>query len=51
MKKFKTLRQLSRVLASAEHYNGLQFNSLANQFRVTNEAMAIRLEELELLEI
>ena len=51
LEKFKTFRQLSRVLASAEHYNGLQFNSLANQFRVTNEAMAIRLEELELLEI
>jgi len=47
--KFKTLRQLSRALASAEHYNGLQFFSLAKQFRVTNEAMAIRLEELELV--
>ena len=51
IKKFKTLRQLSRVLASAEQYNGLQFISLANQFRVTTEAMAIRLEELELLAI
>ena len=51
MKKFKTLRQLSRALASAEHYNGLHFISLANQFRVTTGAMAIRLEELELLAI
>lgn len=48
-KKYKTLRQLSRMLASAEHFNGLQFISLANQFRVSTEAMAIRLEELELL--
>ncbi len=47
--KCKTLRQLSKMLASAEHYNGLQFISLANQFRVSTEAMAIRLEELELL--
>jgi hypothetical protein len=51
LKKFKTIRQLSRALASAEYYNGLPFNSLAKQFRVTNETMAIRLEELELLEI
>lgn len=47
--KFKTLRQLSRMLASAEQYNGRHFISLANQFRVSTEAMAIRLEELELL--
>lgn len=47
--KVKTLRQLSRVLASAEHYNGRHFTSLANQFRVSTEAMAIRLEELELI--
>lgn len=49
--KFKTIRQISRTLASVEHYNGLQFISLAKQFRVTNEAMAIRLEELKLLVI
>lgn len=47
--KFKTPRQLSKMLASAEQYNGLHFISLANQFRVSTEAMAIRLEELELL--
>lgn len=47
--KIKTLRQLSRMLASAEYYNGRHFVSLANQFRVSTEAMAIRLEELELL--
>jgi len=47
--KVTTLRQLSRMLASTEHYNGRHFISLANQFRVSTEAMAIRLEELELL--
>lgn len=47
----KTLRDLSRVLASAESYNGLRFISLARQFRVLTEAMAIRLEELELFTI
>ncbi len=47
--KIKTLRQLSKMLASAEYYNGRHFVSLANQFRVSTEAMAIRLEELELL--
>lgn len=51
MNKCKTIRQLSRMLANAEHYNGLHFISLANQFRVSAEAMAIRLEELELLTI
>lgn len=47
--KTRTLRQLSKMLASAEYYNGRHFVSLANQFRVSTEAMAIRLEELELL--
>ena len=50
-KKVKTLRQLSRTIASAEKYNGVHFKSLANQFHVSTEAMAIRLEELELLAI
>jgi len=50
-KKITTLRQLSKVLASAEQYNGIHFISLAKQFKVTPEAMAIRLEELELLAI
>lgn len=47
----RTNRQLSRLLASAEQFNGLQFKSLARQFRVSTEAMAIRLEELDLLAI
>lgn len=51
VQKCRTLRDLSRVLASVESYNGIRFRSLASQFRVSVEAMAIRLEELELLTI
>ena len=50
-RKYRTLRQLSRLLAGAEHYNGVHFISLANQFLVSEEAMAIRLEELGLVEL
>ncbi len=46
----KTLRQLSKILASAESFNGINFISLAGQFHVSIEAMAIRLEELGLIE-
>jgi hypothetical protein len=49
--KVQTLRQLSRIVASAEKYNGVHFRSLASQFHVSTEAMAIRLEELGLLEL
>jgi len=45
-----TLRQLSRVLASAERFNGINFISLAEQFHVSIETMAIRIEELGLIE-
>lgn len=45
-----TRRHLARVLASTESYNGRFFQSLAVQFRVSVGAMAIRLEELGLLE-
>lgn len=47
--KCQTLRQLSRMLASAKQYNGIHFISLADQFLVSDEAMAIRLEELGLV--
>jgi len=47
----RTPRDLSRVLAKAERYNGVYFFSLAGQFCVSYEAMAIRLEELGLLEL
>ncbi len=44
------LRALSRILAATEYYNGKPFPSLSKQFNVSIEAMAIRLEELRLLE-
>ena len=47
----KTLRHLARILASAGSYNGRHFCSLADQFHVSVEAMAIRLEDLGLLEV
>lgn len=43
-----TARDLASLLASATSYNGVRFASLANQFRVSREAMAIRLGELKL---
>lgn len=46
----KTTRDLSRVLAKAEYYNGTHVRSIASRFSVTVETMAIRLEELKLLE-
>lgn len=49
--KKKSLRDLSRILASATSYNGRQFPSLAKQFNVSVGAMAIRLEELDLLDV
>ncbi len=45
----RDLRSLSRKLASTEYYNAVRFPSMAQQFNVSVEAMAIRLEELELL--
>ncbi|WP_445143377.1 ImmA/IrrE family metallo-endopeptidase [Dyella sp. Tek66A03] len=45
-----TRRHLSRWLASTERYNGRTFRSLATIFRVSEGAMAIRLEELDLIE-
>jgi len=43
------LRDLCRLLASTQSFNGLRFLSLASQFHVSSEAMAIRLEELDLV--
>ena len=45
-----SIRDLSRMLASIQSYNGQHFDSLANQFHVSTEAMAIRLEELNLID-
>ncbi len=51
MSRCRDLRELSKTLASAEYYNGRNFHSISKQFRVSVKAMAIRLEELELLEL
>lgn len=49
MSKCCTQRDLTRILAGATNYNGVRFQSLATLFRVSGEAMAIRLEELGLV--
>lgn len=49
-KKCKNLRELTRILATAESYRNQSFNSLAAMFNVSVETMAIRLEELGLAE-
>lgn len=46
----RTQRDLSRLLAQARHFDGKYFDSLAQQFGVSVEAMAIRLEELGCIE-
>jgi len=46
---YKDIRGLSRKLASAEFYAGRTINSLSKTFKVSTEAMAIRLEELDLV--
>lgn len=43
-------RDLSRRLASAHHYNSRHFHSLDEKFGVSVEVMAIRLEELGLVQ-
>ena len=48
--KSPTQRHLARTLAATETYNARAFKSLAAQFGVSVGAMAIRLEELGLLE-
>ncbi|WP_332814752.1 ImmA/IrrE family metallo-endopeptidase [Ramlibacter sp.] len=42
-------REISRVLASTPVFNGVNILPLMTQFRVSKEAMAIRLEQLALL--
>jgi Zn-dependent peptidase ImmA (M78 family)/formiminotetrahydrofolate cyclodeaminase len=49
-KQFRNIRELARKLSSVESYDGQYFESLAQNFNVSVEAMAIRLEELFLLE-
>lgn len=45
----KTSRDLAKLIASTTFYNNQFFPSLASQFHVSNETMAIRLEELQLI--
>lgn len=49
-KKCKNIRGLAGLLASASYYTGKVFNPLAKIFNVSTETMAIRLEELGLVE-
>jgi Zn-dependent peptidase ImmA (M78 family) len=46
---FSSRRDIARAIARAETYNGKGFTSLAAQFGVSVETMAIRLEELKLV--
>lgn len=49
-RKYPIKRSLSVFLAGLEFYNHQRFESMADVFRVSKTAMAIRLEELDLLE-
>ncbi|MCG9910522.1 MAG: cyclodeaminase/cyclohydrolase family protein [Flavobacteriales bacterium] len=50
-KKVKNKRDLSRIIASCEYYKYKHFISLSKIFNVSTEAMAIRLEELNLIDL
>lgn len=45
----KNLQELSKKLAKQGYYNGVYFDSMADNFNVSVEAMAIRLQELDLV--
>lgn len=49
-KECKNLREFSKKISSVETYNGRRFESLAQRFNVSIQAMAIRLEQLKLLQ-
>ena len=50
LEKCRDHRVLSRLLADANFYNSRSVISMAQRFNVSTEAMAIRLEELDLIE-
>ncbi len=50
LEKCQNIRGLARLLASTDYYGGKSFNTLAKIFGVSTETMAIRLEEIGLLE-
>lgn len=49
-KRVKNRRGLARYLAQAEYFQGKSFRSISEIFKVSVGAMAIRLEELDLIE-
>lgn len=49
LQQLSSRREMSRFLAQAEYFNGRRFACLADQFLVSREAMAIRLEELDIV--
>lgn len=51
IRQLRSTRELSRALARAERYDGRQIIPLADQFGVSGETMAIRIEELALLRV
>lgn len=48
-KRCRSERDLARMLAAAQRYNGVHFKSLSERFGVSIEAVAIRLEQLSLV--
>lgn len=48
-REYKDIRELSRKLSSAQSYDNNRFESMAQRFNVSVEAMAIRLEQLNLV--
>lgn len=50
-KECRELKDFSRLVAGANNFHEQPIQSLANQFRVSVQAMAIRLEELNLIEM
>lgn len=48
--RYRSKRSIAIFVAGTECFNGNYFQSLASLFRVTRTAMAIRLEELELID-
>ena len=49
--KYRTKGQVARLLASSTFYAGRSFESLSEKFKVSESAMAIRIEELDLIDL
>ena len=48
-RRYRNLREISRLIAATTFYGGNPFNSISEIFKVSVETMAIRLEELNLV--